>query len=83
MKEEFAVYGLPDWFMTVVGLLKVSFALLLVAGIWVPDLAKAAAAGLGLLMAGAIWMHAKVNDPFRKHVPALTILGLCTFILVS
>jgi hypothetical protein len=36
MKEEFAVYGLPDWFMLTVGFLKISLAALLVAGVWVP-----------------------------------------------
>ena len=36
MKEEFAVYGLPGWFMGVVGFLKLLFATLLIVGLWVP-----------------------------------------------
>ena len=43
MREEFAVYGLPGWFMGVVGFLKLTFATLLLAGVWVPALTKPAA----------------------------------------
>lgn len=80
MREEFAVYGLPEWFMRVVGALKVTFAALLVAGIWVPALTKPAAVGLGLLMLGAVVMHFKVGDPPRKSLPAFTLLALCAAI---
>ena len=34
LKEEFAVYGLPGWFMRVVGFLKLLFATLLIVGLW-------------------------------------------------
>ena len=33
--EEFATYGLPAWFSYLVGALKISSAILLIAGIWV------------------------------------------------
>lgn len=83
MREEFAVYGLPEWLMRIVGVLKISFAALLIAGIWVPALTKPAATGLGLLMLGAVVMHLKVGDPIRKSLPAFSLLVLCAFIALA
>ena len=83
MPEEFAAYGLPKWFMYVVGALKVSCALCLVAGIWVQILVLPAAAVIAALMLGAITMHLKVNDPFIKSVPAGTVLALTAFVLAN
>lgn len=76
MKEEFLAYGLPVWFMVLIGFIKVSLATLLVIGIWVPVVTKPAAGILAILMLGAIFMHIKVKDPIKKSLPAL-----CMFIL--
>ena len=83
MREEFAVYGLPSWFMLAIGSLKLLFAALLVAGVWMPELTKPAATGMAALMLGAIMMHVKVSDPVHKSVPAFIILLLCLLITVS
>jgi uncharacterized membrane protein YphA (DoxX/SURF4 family) len=77
MKEEFRVYGLPSWFLLLIGSLKILCAASLIAGIWVPLLTKPAAIGLALLMLGAVAMHFKVKDPIKKSLPAFTILILC------
>jgi uncharacterized membrane protein YphA (DoxX/SURF4 family) len=82
MKEEFEVYGLPAWFMSLVGFLKVSLALLLIAGLWLPSVTKPAAIGTAILMAGAVAMHIKVKDPPRRSVPALAILALCLIVII-
>jgi uncharacterized membrane protein YphA (DoxX/SURF4 family) len=76
MKEEFAVYGLPGWFVGVVGFLKVLFAILLLVGIWYPGVVMPAALGIAVLMLGAVIMHIKVKDPIKKSFPALTMLVL-------
>ena len=83
MREEFAVYGLPDWFMFGVGALKLTFASLLIAGVWFPEVTKPAAFGLGALMLAAVIMHLRIGDPIRKSVPALTLLALCAVIALS
>lgn len=83
MREEFAAYGLPVWFMGLIGFLKVSLALLLLAGIWVPVLTQPAAIGIAVLMLGAIAMHFKVNDPPKRAVPAMSILALCVFVILA
>lgn len=82
MKEEFAVYGLPYWFMIGIGILKVGFAVLLIVGIWVPSLTLISAIAIAVLMAGALSMHIRVRDPFRKSLPALSLLVLSIVIIL-
>jgi uncharacterized membrane protein YphA (DoxX/SURF4 family) len=81
MKEEFEVYGLPAWFMTLVGFLKVSLALVLLAGVAFPPVTKPAAIGTAVLMAGAVAMHVKVKDPVARSLPALAILALSVIVI--
>jgi uncharacterized membrane protein YphA (DoxX/SURF4 family) len=76
LREEFATYGLPGWFFYLVGGLKISCALCLLAGIWLRILVVPGAVGLAVLMAGAFTMHLKVKDPFRKAWPSLVMLAL-------
>lgn len=80
MKEEFAVYGLPGWFVSVVGFLKLLFAAGLIAGVWIPELTQPAAIGLAVLMLGAVAMHFKVKDPMKRSLPAFTMLVLCLIV---
>lgn len=82
MREEFAVYGLPYWFMLLIGLLKLTFAALLIAGIWFPFLTRPSALGMAVLMAGAVLMHLKAGDPLKKALPALTMLALSLFVAI-
>lgn len=82
MSEEFKTYGFNSWFMKLVGFLKLSMAVLLIAGIWYSDLVDYAAFTIGTLMVGAIFAHAKINDPFIKSVPALIMLILCSILIV-
>lgn len=76
MREEFLAYGLPVWFMYVVGALKLICAVMLLAGVWVEVLVLPAAIGLAVLMAGAVSMHIKVKDSPKKALPATTVLVL-------
>jgi hypothetical protein len=80
MKEEFAVYGLPEALVYVVGALKVLSAVLLIVGIWIPALVTPAAIIVSVLMVGAIGMHVKVSDPVVKSVPAASVLALSLFV---
>lgn len=74
LKDEFAAYGLPLWSFYVIGFMKVSLALLLLLGLWIPFLVFPAALAVSLLMVGAICMHLKVKDPLKKSLPALMML---------
>jgi lipoprotein signal peptidase len=80
LREEFAAYGLPFWFMCVVGVLKVGLAVALIAAIWVHRVAQPAAIGLGVLMLGALVMHLKVKDPIKKALPSIAVLAMCAAI---
>ncbi len=79
MKEEFAVYGLPPSFMVAIGIVKVSLAIALIAGTWMPSLVQPAALAMAVLMAGAVSMHIKVKDSLKKTLPSLAMLALSLF----
>lgn len=83
MREEFAVYGLPEWFRYVIGILKVGAALCLIAGLWLRVLVFPAALLIAILMLGALAMHVKIRDPLKKSVPALVMLALSIAICVG
>lgn len=83
LRGEFAAYGLPSWALYVVGTLKISLAIALVAGLWVPVLVRPAAVGMAVLMVGAIAMHLKVGDPSQKSLPAVGMLVLSILAAVA
>ena len=82
LREEFAAYGLPDWVFFLVGALKIGAAVLLIVGIWVPEVVRPAAATVVSLMVGALSMHAKVRDPLVKSLPAVLMLLMAVAIVL-
>ena len=76
MREEFAEYGLPPAAMYAVGATKVSMAITLLIGLFVPKVVRPAAIGLAVFMLGAIGMHIKVHDPIKRATPAMTVFTL-------
>ena len=76
MKDEFDSYGLPDYFVWVIGFSKVTLATLLLIGIYINSLVFPASVGMAILMVGAIAMHVKVNDDIIKSLPATIFLIL-------
>jgi len=82
MREEFVAYGLPPWFVWVIGPLKVALAILLIVGLWIQSMARPAAIGVAVLMLGVIAMHVKVGDPWKKSLPAISLLVLCLIVIV-
>ncbi|MBN2507833.1 MAG: DoxX family protein [Verrucomicrobia bacterium] len=83
MLGEFAAYGLPAWSCYLVGFLKVASAFALLAGLLYPKPVLPAATVVAVLMLGAVAMHVKVRDPFKKSVPALAVLVLCVIIIAG
>ena len=82
LKEEFAAYGLPDFFFYLVGGLKIGSAVMLIAGIWLSQFVLPAAAIVAVLMVGALVMHLKVKDPAVKSLPAFLMLVMSGSLLV-
>ena len=72
--EEFQAYGLPVWFMWVIGTLKVLLAILLLVSVFFEPLGAIAAYAIAVLMLGAVVMHLKIGDPLKKSFPAFTFL---------
>lgn len=85
MEEEFRVYGFSRRFMYIIGATKVTLAVLLLVGLWVPTLAAFAGFVMGALMLAAVLMHFKVHDPVRKAVPAflMFVMSLLVFVLAG
>ncbi len=82
LRQEFAAYGLPTFAFYVVGALKISAGVILIAALWLPMPAQLAATVVAGLMVGAIAMHVRVKDPARKSVPAVLMLAMCLGIVV-
>ena len=80
--QEFKQYGLPDWLRDLVGILKLTFALLLLLGIQRASLAMVGGLGIAGLMGCAFAMHLRVKNPAFKMLPALTLLALSLIIAV-
>ena len=81
MQEEFAVYGLSKSMMVIVGTLKCFCAVLLLISIFYTGVEWVGAAGIAMLMAAAISMHIKVNDPPKKSLPAAIFLILSLVVI--
>tara|TARA_B110000467_G_C18320032_1_gene484471 strand:- start:259 stop:630 length:372 start_codon:yes stop_codon:yes gene_type:complete len=83
LKEEFNVYGLPSWFIYLIGFLKITLAGLLIIGLWIESLNLYASGLMILLMIGAILMHVKVRDPLKKSTPAFSMIILLLTVLIN
>lgn len=86
MMQEFATYGLPTWFMYVVGFLKLAIAIIMIVTVLVPNLlwlGVYAAAVLAVLMLGAIVMHIKVRDGLKKMLPATGMLAMAIIVIIA
>ena len=79
--EEFEVYGLSKTVCYVVGFLKVSLALILLASIKFESLTLIGSIGLALLLLGSVIFHIKVKDELFKSFPALLFIVLNLIII--
>ena len=75
MVQTFEAIGLGQWFRYVTGLIELGGAVLL----WVPGMARIAAAALVVTMIGAVVAHLAILGP--SAVPALVLGALAAFVL--
>ena len=81
IKEEFAVYGLPDWSVYVVGATKIALAIALLAGYWKSELVGPAAISMAILMMGAVICHLRIKeDSLSRALPASLMLVMSLFV---
>ena len=82
LMEEFEVYGLGDYFMTI-GIIKVSLAVLLLLSIYFDKLKLISSLGIAIMMLVAVYMHFSVGDELIKSMPASVMLLSCLIIAYS
>jgi len=80
--EEFQVYGLEDYFL-IIGIIKVSLAIMLLLSLYFKKLSFFASSGIGIMMLVAVYMHINVGDELIKSMPASVMLASCIIIAYS
>ena len=80
--EEFQVYGLDDYFL-IIGIVKVSLAIMLLLSLYYKKLSFFASSGIGVMMLVAVFMHINVGDELIKSMPASVMLTSCLVIAYS
>ena len=80
--EEFQVYGLEDYFL-IIGIIKVSLAIMLLLSLYFKKLSFFSSSGIGLMMLVAVYMHINVGDELIKSMPASVMLASCLIIAYS
>lgn len=70
--QEFKNYGYPNYLRDIVGIFKISFAIMLMNHS--EQVVKIGAGGIAALMLAALVTHFKVKNPFSKMLPSLTLL---------
>jgi uncharacterized membrane protein YphA (DoxX/SURF4 family) len=78
--EEFKAYGISEPLRDLVGIFKLTFALLLLIGIERPFFAVVGGIGIFLLMGAAVLTHLRVKNAVIKMLPSLALLACSAFI---
>lgn len=76
--QSFVQMGLPAWTGYFTGACEVAAAV----GLWIPRLRRLAAAGVCLLLVGALGYHLSYTPPI-KGLPAAVMLALSLFVLLA
>ena len=72
--QAFKGYGLPDGLRDLVGILKLTFSLILLIGIERTQFAVIGAMGISALMACAFATHVRMKSPLMHRFPCLSLL---------
>jgi uncharacterized membrane protein YphA (DoxX/SURF4 family) len=78
--EEFKLYEHSDGMRDLVGVLKLTFSLLLLIGIEYRALALVGGIGIALFMVAAMATHLRMKSPLVKMMPSLTLMVLSLLI---
>tara|TARA_A100001011_G_C14315735_1_gene847889 strand:- start:4429 stop:4767 length:339 start_codon:yes stop_codon:yes gene_type:complete len=81
IKKEFFEYGYPTWFRDLVGILKISFSIMLHSSL--DNVVAIGSIGIATLMSGAVLTHIKVKSNFRKYIASVAMLSVSAFILFN
>ena len=79
IKKEFKEYNLPDWFRDLIGILKISFTIMLHSNS--NQVVIIGTFGIFFLMVGAVYTHIRIKNNFRKYIASVSMLCMCGLIL--
>ena len=74
--SEFKRFKYPDWLRDCVGILKLTFSILLLIGITQQSFALVGGIGITLLMIAAFFTHLRVSNPLLMMLPSLILMIL-------
>jgi hypothetical protein len=78
--KEFEEYGIPAWLRDLTGILKLTFAAMLVFGQYDPYITLLGSLGIAALMVCAQVVHLKSGTSTLRRVPSLILLTLSVVI---
>ena len=78
IRNEFREYKLPKWLRDLVGVLKITCAVLMNSN--ENALILVGSGGLMILMTAALYTHLRVKNPFYKMLPALSMLSIASIV---
>ena len=79
--KEFKEYHYPDWLRDLVGILKISFVIMIQSDNF--GVFRLGCIGLIVLMSGAFITHIRIRNTFAKALPSLTLLISGIVLLLS
>ncbi len=78
MHKSFSILGLPGWFGYFIGFCEIAGAI----GLFIRPLSALAAAGIAMIMVGAIYFHI-MHTPIVSAIPAIIVLILSVVVFVK
>ena len=79
IKKEFIEYQLPTWLRDLVGILKISCAVMLQSSNLV--IVKIGSIGICVLMTAAVFTHLRLKSNFRRYIASVAMLSISCLIL--
>ena len=76
--EEFKQFQLPDWLRDMVGIFKLSFSVIIQSDL--AQLVLIGSGGISMLMGEALFTHFRVNTPYFKRLPSLSLMIICVML---
>tara|TARA_X000001036_G_scaffold438622_1_gene486979 strand:+ start:2029 stop:2352 length:324 start_codon:yes stop_codon:yes gene_type:complete len=81
IRKEFSEYNYPNWLRDFIGILKISFIVMLHSR--TKEIELLGISGLFILMLGAVLTHIKIKSEFKKYIASVIMLILCIILLNS
>jgi hypothetical protein len=78
---EFKQFGLPDWLRDFVGILKISFVIMLLKS--EIGFVLLGAGGIVILMLAALFTHFRIKNPISKMLPSFTLMTFSLIIFLA